>query len=883
MTNKSAALLEAIQVPSTPFPGLRPFEFSESHLFFGRDGQIEKLLNKLASTRFLAVVGTSGSGKSSLVRAGLMPALHGGMMTGAGSNWRIAVMRPSNDPIGNLARALNAPYIFGSDDTENAAIQIAVTEATLRLGSRGLIDIVRQNVMADSENLLVIVDQFEELFRFAREARKTKDERFDNDAKAFVKLLLEAVKPNERGEREANIYVALTMRSDFLGDCAVFWDLPEAINESQYLIPRLTTDQLREVITGPIALCGSEIATRMVNQLLNDISDDQDQLPILQHALMRTWDEWKQPERERHSSSGAHGAIDLCCYEAIGGMANALSKHADEAFDELPDDRHRGIAEKLLRSLTEKEEDNREIRRPVTLGQLCAVAEASEDEVKTVIETFRRPGRSFLMPPEGTPLHSETLIDISHESLIRVWDRLQHWVKEEAESAAIYLRLVGTASLHKEGKSELWRGADLQAGLDWKEKNNPTAAWARRYNPDFETAIAFLLASERKRAEEQDEIEGRRQEEVERAKRELAQAQALAEAQTQAAEAEKQKAEELTKAAGNLRRLTFIMIGAVMLAIIAMLTAIGVYRWSKSRALYAEGQRKAAEEAKIAANDLACKADTARFASEIAWHDAESLKEKAEYYQRETEKRLKALKEQVKERKKDVEKIIDENVELQTRLDRLNAVGGYFPTNSPTPMPTSGAAKSIITDEVLKQIMPALDEARCQMYLPYLQKALDAFEINTPMRQAAFLAQLAHENAELRRLEEFWRPTEFQIRYEPPSTQARAFGNTEPGDGKRYKGRGVFIITGRSNYKKYGELLGVDLINNPDLAATPAVAFRIGALFWKASGLNERADAGDFTQITKRINGGLNGLAERQKYYERAKKALGVLDSQQLR
>jgi predicted chitinase len=91
------------------------------------------------------------------------------------------------------------------------------------------------------------------------------------------------------------------------------------------------------------------------------------------------------------------------------------------------------------------------------------------------------------------------------------------------------------------------------------------------------------------------------------------------------------------------------------------------------------------------------------------------------------------------------------------------------------------------------------------------------------------------------------------------------------------------MITGRSNYKKYGELLGVDLINNPDLAATPAVAFRIGALFWKASVLNERADAGDFTQITKRINGGLNGLAERQKYYERAKKALGVLDSQQLR
>src|SRR5262245_14568591 len=284
MINKSTGLLEAIQVPSSPFPGLRPFEFQESHLFFGRDGQIEKLLEKLSRTRFLAMDGTSGSGKSSLARAGLAPALRGGMMPGAGSNWRIAVMRPSNDPIGNLSRALNSPDVFGSDDTENAAIQIAVAEATLRLGSRGLIETVRQNAMPDDENLLVVVDQFEELFRFAREARKAKDESFDNDAAAFVKLLLEAIKLNESGQREANIYVVLTMRSDFLGDCSQFWDLPEAINESQYLIPRLTRDQLREVITGPVALGGGEIALRLVNQLLNDIGDNQDQLPILQHA-----------------------------------------------------------------------------------------------------------------------------------------------------------------------------------------------------------------------------------------------------------------------------------------------------------------------------------------------------------------------------------------------------------------------------------------------------------------------------------------------------------------------------------------------------------------------------------------------------------------------
>jgi hypothetical protein len=481
MTIKGASLLQAIKVPPSPFPGLRPFEFNESHLFFGRDGQVEKLIDKLANTRFLAVVGTSGSGKSSLVRAGLMPALVGGMMSSAGSKWRIALMRPSNDPIRNLTLALNQPDVFGSDDPESAAIQIVVTETTLRLGSRGLVETVLQNAMPEHESLLVVVDQFEELFRFAREAsRKSKDEseRYQNDAAAFVKLLLEA-----QGQRKANIFVVLTMRSDFLGDCAQFWDLPQAINESQYLVPRLTRDELREVITGPVALGGREIARRLVTQLLNDIGDDQDQLPILQHLLMRVWDENKEValvtkgghERIRDSHNEVHDgkAIDLCCYEAVGGMVEALSRHADEAYTELPDDRHRLIAEKLLKALTEKGDDNREIRRPVTIGEICAIAQASATEVKTVIETFRLPGRSFLMPPVGTPLDDNSLIDISHEGLIRGWLRLREWVDEEARSARVYRRLAETAELNLEGKAGLWGDPDLQLALTWQAKKQP--------------------------------------------------------------------------------------------------------------------------------------------------------------------------------------------------------------------------------------------------------------------------------------------------------------------------------------------------------------------------------------------------------------------------
>ena len=173
MIAESIERLTVLEPPSNPFPGLRPFEFHESLLYFGRDGQSEQLLRKLSSKRFMAVVGTSGSGKSSLVRAGLLPALFGGFLPSAGSDWRIAIMRPSNDPIGNLAHALNSPDAFGPTDEEEAKLQTAFTEATLRRGSLGLVNAVQQARMPPHESLLIVADQFEELFRFAQVGHKS--------------------------------------------------------------------------------------------------------------------------------------------------------------------------------------------------------------------------------------------------------------------------------------------------------------------------------------------------------------------------------------------------------------------------------------------------------------------------------------------------------------------------------------------------------------------------------------------------------------------------------------------------------------------------------------------------------------------------------------
>ena len=180
----------------------------------------------------------------------------------------------------------------------------------------------------------------------------------------------------------------------------------------------------------------------------------------------------------------------------------------------------------------------------------------------------------------------------------------------------------------------------------------------------------------------------------------------------------------------------------------------------------------------------------------------------------------------------------------------------------------------MLTDAQLQQIMPNLVSVKRALYLTPLNAPIQTYAIDTALRTAAFIAQLAHESGEFRWMEEIWGPTDAQRRYEPPNDLAKRLGNTQAGDGKRFKGRGPIQITGRFNYQTYGDLLGIDLVADPAKAATPEIAFATAGLYWQRNGLNELADTRQFTAITRRINGGSNGLADRQMYYARA---LGVL------
>ncbi len=479
---------------TNPFPGLRPFREEEEHLFFGREGQIDAVVDKLAAKRFLAVLGTSGSGKSSLVNCGLRPALRRGLMAKAGSAWRMAQFRPGGRPIQALAHSLAQPkLLFNHQDVGEQSLE-AIIEATLRLGNLGLVDLFEQAQFTGQANLLLVVDQFEELFRYKPPGSGlTGDAQQIEESVAFVNLLLKAA------QSEFPIYVVLTMRSDFLGDCARFPGLPEAVNEGQFLIPRLTREERRAAISGPVAVAGGKISPVLLTRLVNDVGDNPDQLSILQHALNRTWAQW---QRERHGNE----PISLTHYEAIGTMAHALDQHAEMAFAELTE-RQKGICEVIFQALTEKGSDARGVRRPTDFATLCAIAAAEPFEVGAVLEVFRQPDRSFLMPPAGEPVGPKTIIDISHESLMRVWNRLKEWVDREADSAAQYRRLAQNAMLHARGSAGLMTDPELALMLDWQRTWQPTAAWAERYGPDFSQAIEFLERSRNERDRLLDEHE----------------------------------------------------------------------------------------------------------------------------------------------------------------------------------------------------------------------------------------------------------------------------------------------------------------------------------------------------------------------------------------
>jgi hypothetical protein len=449
----------------------------------------------------------------------------------------------------------------------------------MRVGrTQAVIERLTPTLAASDANLLLLVDQFEETFRFGLESGNAAQR---EDAADLVSIMLALIQ-----QRALPIYVVMTMRSDFLGECDNFYGLPEALNHSQYLVPRLTRQQRQQAIEGPIRLFGQEITARLLDRVLNDVGEQSDQLPVMQHALMRTWEQWTQ---------STDPALDVPHYEAIGTIKDALSLDADCTLAGMSAEQ-RTITERMFQALTDTDTRHRRVRRPMHLSGIEAITGASREQSMEIIERFRSSGRSFLT----VTADPDPLIDISHESLIRQWHTLEAWVAAEAESAHQYQRLENDAKRHQRGGAELWRGVDLENARVWKEHEKPTAAWAARYGDAYQLAMDFLQASEAEEAKQRCEQERAHQRELERA-REFAEVQ--------------------TRAASRLKVIA-VAIGVLLLVTIIM-------------TIYAfDARNKAKQQARIAtthqlvaqATSHSARFDLALLSSLVANHIADTVK-----------------------------------------------------------------------------------------------------------------------------------------------------------------------------------------------------------------------------------------------------------------
>jgi WD40 repeat protein len=484
-----------------PYPGLRPFKRDESDIFRGRNNFVTELSEKLANHHFIAVVGDSGCGKSSLVRAGLLARLNLALDE---RHWRTANLRPGNDPFCNMSIAL----LRDTNKSEKLALRkeylryrkIKPEDAisTLRSELRGDLEKsyqILEKILPENHNLLIIVDQFEELFRHLVEDKEVDD---------FIQWLLTSC------QASAYIYVVITMRSEFSSDCARYEGLTEAINQGYFQVPYLNREQLKESIELPARMCDGDIEPEVVERLLADVETmgkvyRSDQLPLLQYILVRMW-------LKIHDSDPK--VLSLRHYEEVGGnLAATLDHNAQRIYTDFSDN-DKKITEILFRRLSQRDKKNNYIRHPTKLKEVAILANVSWQAVSDLVDHFRRIEHRFLFSPNKPSssynyLREEDMIDITHESVIRQWNNLKKWADDEAEWADFYQRWEKDAKLWQEKKGELWHKLDLDNALNWVSKfqklypnEKQLKEWSRQYGTNFELAWQFLAESKRQREQE---------------------------------------------------------------------------------------------------------------------------------------------------------------------------------------------------------------------------------------------------------------------------------------------------------------------------------------------------------------------------------------------
>jgi hypothetical protein len=456
-------------LPARPYPGLRPFMKHEWPVFFGRERMTDDVISRLMHSRLLVVHGDSGCGKSSLVRAGVQPRLEQQFARG-GDVWRTCTATPGDNPLANLAEALASLHA-----TNERVHQI---HRILNRGRAGAAALAELLAAERGEYVCVLLDQFEELFAHARHHGP-------EQASILADLLIGV----HALAADTRLRFVLTMRSEFLGACAHYEGFAQVVNDTQYLLPRMERADLLRAIQEPAIVFDGEVTPQLAERLISDARGSQDQLPLIQHALMRL-----------HANVAAKTGWSLTVqqYPETGGLGKLLSDHADAVRDAAaPSPQARKVVAEMFRALTEINADHQAIRRPQTVAQLLAVTGADRATLDPILAAFRIEGVSFLRPYGTEPLAADEIVDISHEALIRCWDDIASdktgWLAEEFDDGLIWSSLLVQRKAFDGDPEKVLSAATTEARQRWMTSRN--AAWAQRYGGEWQRVEELIEAS----------------------------------------------------------------------------------------------------------------------------------------------------------------------------------------------------------------------------------------------------------------------------------------------------------------------------------------------------------------------------------------------------
>ncbi|HTT14076.1 MAG TPA: hypothetical protein VMG60_24680 [Burkholderiaceae bacterium] len=489
----------SVRLPAAPYPGLRPFEKDEWPIYFGRERMADAIVQSLLQRRVLVLHGDSGCGKSSLVRAAILPKLEQENARG-GVDWRTCIAVPGEAPLWNVARALARMERERPNEDRVRQFRRALNYG--RAAPSALAELLGAGE-ATRVHVCILIDQFEELFEHAR--------RHGPDEARLLTDLLVAL----HEQRPEGLYAALTMRSEFIGACGHYAGFAELVNATQYLLPRMDHDDLLRAICEPATLYGGSVDRDLAARLIAETGSDQDQLPLIQHGLMRMYLSvvLDQPDTTYLSlpTSGAAGRppwrLGLEHYPAEGGLSGLLSRHADAVMKRAqkrfpPPAESDRVIEEIFRALTEINAEGQALRRPRSLRELIAVANADEARVRGVIDLYRAERVSLLRPYGSEPLDLDERIDIGHEALIRCWgrlggDRKDGWLYREFRSGMVWRSLLVQVESFRGDSSNVLGPAATIERTEWMRRRN--RAWAERYGGEWDGVQALLAASAKAR------------------------------------------------------------------------------------------------------------------------------------------------------------------------------------------------------------------------------------------------------------------------------------------------------------------------------------------------------------------------------------------------